>query len=84
MTTSQKSAAKLFSRVESGKIKKTNNFTVDKFCIGCGKCAEVCPAESIKLDRCEPVWTKDECYVCFGCLRVCPTESIRYGQQSMN
>ena len=80
MAHGQKSAAKYFSRVESGRVTQTDNFTVDTTCITCGKCASICPAQAIRIDDDQPQWTSDTCVVCFGCLRICPTESIRYGK----
>lgn len=51
-------------------------------CIGCNACAEVCPADCIKVEddlaadppvRRLTVWT-DQCIVCGQCERYCPTK----------
>lgn len=74
-----KSAAGLYTRVDLDEVLYTDNFSVCKSCIGCGKCSRICPAEAIKIKDGHPVWTKETCLMCFGCLRLCPTAAIRYG-----
>ena len=74
-----KSAAGLYTRVDLDEVLYTDNFSVCKSCIGCGKCSRICPAEAIKMKDGHPVWIKETCLMCFGCLRLCPTAAIRYG-----
>lgn len=74
-----KSAAGLYTRVDLDEVLYTDNFSVCKSCIGCGKCSRICPAEAIKLKDGHPIWIKETCLMCFGCLRLCPTAAIRYG-----
>lgn len=74
-----KSAAGLYTRVDLDEVLYTDNFSVCKNCIGCGKCSQICPAEAIKMKDEHPVWIKETCFMCFGCLRLCPTAAIRYG-----
>ncbi len=71
----------LYRRVSDLKnVLYTDNFSVTDFCVSCGYCERVCPAEAIQLDsEGVPTWTKHKCFMCFGCLRLCPTQSIRYG-----
>ena len=47
-------------------------------CIGCGKCAKLCPLNNIMLKDGKPVWG-DECTHCMACIGNCPTEAIEYG-----
>ncbi len=52
-------------------------------CIGCGACAEVCPAEAIELKDIKSVnsaervlvWHYDECIFCGQCARICTTRN---------
>ena len=37
-------------------IVKADAFTVSDTCIGCGKCAQLCPLNNIRLDKDKPVW----------------------------
>lgn len=50
-------------------------------CIGCGKCADICPKVNITLEGSRPVWHGD-CTHCMGCISICPTEAIEYGKVS--
>jgi electron transport complex protein RnfB len=48
-------------------------------CIGCEKCAEVCPTMAIDFDvekRKAYVLDIDQCLVCHQCLEVCPVGAI--------
>ena len=46
-------------------------------CVGCGKCAQVCPQENIVLsDEKRPVFGK-KCSGCMGCAFSCPKDAIR-------
>ena len=48
-------------------------------CIGCEKCAEVCPTLAIDFDvESEKAYVLDidSCLVCHQCLEVCPTDAI--------
>ena len=46
-------------------------------CVGCGQCADVCPAEvyEIKDGKSEPV-NSDECLGCESCVEVCESDAI--------
>ena len=48
-------------------------------CIGCGKCAKLCPLNNIKIEDKKPVWGK-ECTHCMACIANCPKECIEYGK----
>lgn len=50
-------------------------------CIACGKCAQVCPLNNIRLENGRPVWGKD-CTHCMACICRCPVEAIEYGKKS--
>ena len=54
------------------------DFYVKDSCIGCGKCAKLCPLNNIKLVDKKPVWS-DQCTHCMACIGNCPVEAIEYG-----
>lgn len=57
-------------------------FNVDpNRCVGCGKCAEVCPVGDIDGARGhEPQWNHDgSCTSCLSCYHHCPHHAIEYG-----
>ncbi len=47
----------------------------EEICIGCGRCAEVCPYGALELDEVQHVMTVNEaiCKGCGGCNSVCPS-----------
>ena len=47
-------------------------------CIGCGKCANLCPLNNITIKDSKPIWA-DQCTHCMACIANCPTEAIEYG-----
>lgn len=60
----------------------TKKFRADSKCIGCGKCAEICPAQAIRIENKRPVWVKDKCLKCCGCINRCPAGAIQYGSKT--
>ena len=52
-------------------------YCTDK-CVGCGKCAKICPLNNISIKECKPVWG-DRCSHCMACIGNCPTRAIEYG-----
>lgn len=47
-----------------------------KRCIGCGKCAESCPAHIIVLENKKAHFTRKGCISCFCCQEMCPVKAI--------
>lgn len=45
-------------------------------CIGCGKCAESCPANTIKIVDKKAIIRYDNCIKCFCCHEMCPPKAI--------
>lgn len=45
-------------------------------CIGCGKCAKVCPILAISMEEKKPVIDEEICLGCGVCARNCPTKAI--------
>ena len=60
-------------------------FTVDEHCVGCGLCAELCPARIIEFNRDEKPWVDDSradnCIRCGQCLSFCPTSACYWDYQ---
>lgn len=77
--------AGLLSRLESGPINgmfyrfqvSAKGFRVTESCVGCGKCAQLCPLNNIHLENEKPVWGSD-CTHCMACISACPTQAIEY------
>lgn len=80
----------LYDRVMSGPINaifypfcvRSNAFRVSNDCIGCGKCAKLCPLNNISIENGKPVWGK-ECTHCMACICYCPANAIEYGKKSI-
>lgn len=45
-------------------------------CVGCGKCAESCPAHIIQIKNKKAVFKKRGCISCFCCQEMCPMKAI--------
>ena len=60
----------------------TRAFYADEKCIGCGKCASICPAGAIEMIDGHPAWTKSKCLKCCGCINRCPVSAIQYGKKT--
>ena len=58
-------------------------------CLGCGRCAEVCPVGNLPLSavpplregKHTPVWN-GRCLNCLACYHYCPTHAIAYGSKT--
>ncbi len=57
------------------------NFSTDEDCVGCGTCAQVCPAENITLVGGRPTWNH-RCETCLACINYCPQHAIQYGKRT--
>ena len=51
-------------------------------CVGCGKCAQLCPLNNIHLENGKPMWG-DTCTHCMACISACPTQAIEYKKISV-
>lgn len=76
-----------FAAVKSGLVcpafnrfaRSTRPFHATEKCIGCGQCAELCPAGTIHLIDGKPQW-REKCFQCTACINRCPVEAIEYGK----
>ena len=53
------------------------SITVNDQCTGCGICANVCPAENIKITAKRPVF-QHACEMCFACDEWCPAGAVQH------
>ena len=53
-------------------------FHTTEACVGCGKCARLCPLNNIEMVDRKPVWKKS-CAHCMACIGNCPFHAIEYG-----
>jgi len=60
---------------------RAKKFRADEGCIGCGKCAKVCPLGNIRLQEGLPRWG-DRCTHCMACINLCPKDAIQYGRST--
>ena len=44
-------------------------------CIGCGKCAELCPMKNLNIEN-HFAKAKDRCTMCYRCINNCPKQAI--------
>ena len=51
-------------------------------CIGCGKCAEICPQHTIRLDKKAKILPQN-CIRCFCCHEMCPVKAIQVKKFSL-
>ncbi|MBE6589975.1 MAG: DUF362 domain-containing protein [Ruminococcaceae bacterium] len=49
----------------------------NKLCIGCKKCAEICPAHAIVMKNNRPVIDREHCITCFCCQEFCPVGAMK-------
>lgn len=64
-----------------GAFVKAKAFYATEKCIGCGKCAQICPLGGIEMKNGKPSWN-GKCTHCMACICKCPTEAIEYGKKS--
>ncbi len=86
----EKPRSNLYDKLMSGPVNpvfysffvKSKAFAASAACIGCGKCASLCPTGSISLRDRRPVWGEG-CTHCMACICYCPVSAIEYGKKSV-
>ncbi len=62
---------------------KTGKFHATESCVGCGRCAELCPTNSIEIKEGKPNWVNKICIHCMACINRCPKQAIEYGKATV-
>ncbi len=70
---------RLFSSV-AGAILKTKPVLKKNMCIGCGVCANVCPAKAIVIEKKKAKINRKLCIRCFCCQEFCPKSAMKVGR----
>lgn len=47
-----------------------------RLCVGCGKCARMCPAKAIEMKNKKPYINREKCIRCFCCQEFCPRAAM--------
>lgn len=69
-------SSKLFGRLARKFLASVPNLKEDE-CIGCGKCAEVCPAKAIRIENKKAIIDRKKCITCFCCQEFCPKGAMK-------
>lgn len=69
----------LRGKLASGIIKKAlcSRPVLSKGCVGCEKCASVCPAKAIEMKNKKPRIDTSKCIRCFCCQEFCPKGALK-------
>lgn len=68
--------AKFFSKFLSKALKSTPTL-INKKCVGCKKCFEICPAKAITMKKNKPLIDRKKCISCFCCQEFCPKGAMQ-------
>ena len=52
-------------------------------CVGCGKCASICPAKAITMKNKKPRIDRSVCIRCFCCQEFCPVGAMKIGRRAI-
>ena len=64
------------------RLMKHGKFHATQTCVGCGRCAELCPVGNITTDAAgRPQWGAN-CAYCLRCYHVCNHHAVAYGAQT--
>ena len=74
--------ARLFGKI-AGAVLNTRPVLDKKNCIGCGMCAEICPAKAIVMKDGKAVIDRGDCIRCFCCQEFCPKSAMKVGRTAI-
>lgn len=66
----------IFGRVSTKLLKSKPNLKANE-CVGCGKCAEVCPVKAIEIVKGKAKIDRKKCIKCFCCQEFCPKGAMK-------
>lgn len=66
----------LFGRTATRLLQAKPNLKTDE-CVGCGKCAEVCPVKAIEIVNKKAKIDRKKCIKCFCCQEFCPKGAMK-------
>ena len=69
-------SSKLFGKLAKKLLRSVPNLN-SKDCVGCGKCAEVCPAKAISIENKKAKIDRKKCITCFCCQEFCPKGAMK-------
>ncbi len=70
---------RLFGKI-AGAILRTRPVLDKKTCVGCGMCAEICPAKAIVMKNGKAKIDRNACIRCFCCQEFCPKSAMKVGR----
>lgn len=77
----KKGGRRFSEELVEGMAKNAERFHISEDCVGCGKCAALCPAGNITMENGRPVFG-GKCVGCLGCYHRCPQKAVKYDKHN--
>lgn len=79
-----KNKVKVFFAKIAGRILRTKPVLKKADCVGCGVCANICPAKAIVINKNKKaVIDRKKCIRCFCCQEFCPKSAMKVGRTAV-